>query len=106
MRREIDSPTTQMGGWQSHYNEKTRRCYALIDQYNTGGPGVRSDMPYLRFTLWDAMERRQVAHFTQEPNYDEPRGIWCQQTTEDEKREVTGPLCKDVAAYVSKLMSE
>lgn len=102
MRQEINSQSTQMGLWQSHYNRSTERCYVLIDQYNLA-PGA---VPYTRHTLWDAFERRPIARFADEAVWDEPRGAWCNQTSEDDKRETTSATCKEVAAYVARLMRE
>lgn len=102
IRSDTNNDTTRMGLWRSHYNSALGRCYIVVDQYTTAS----IHRPYLSHTLYDALERRPIAQFAPESVWDNPPGVWCQQTSEDAKREISSAKCKDVADYVSRLMKE
>lgn len=89
----------------THYNSKTERCHVLVGYYH-GGVKPNPSSPLHHSELLDAFERREIASFSSQRLDEDGAGIWCRQTTEDDKRETTSPPCQQVGQYVARLMRE
>lgn len=100
-----DAPgvTTRRMGWRAHYNRELQVCYILTTYLDQGPQPKDMRFPRVTHDLWDVLENKAVAAYTDESISEDLRGTFCHA---DSLAETAQGDCRLVKAEVESAMSK